>query len=213
MVAAVAMLAAPGSLAVGSQDYEIFRAEPSITAGMHVVFRRIAARTVTEFEWRVTVQESSYPKSVKISWVRPRADGSVPDARLRVLTAVDKGRTLGPVFGIGDPDETEWTAPWVSREVLRELRTGKRAYNFRIGGVSLAGLFSGDLVVEEEILYPVEINGNRMYLSAFVTGNGQLTIWNNMNNPLVLEYRPVGVPFITGVTGWKAESIWITGAL
>ena len=149
MVAAVAMLAAPGPLAVGSQDYEIFRAEPSIAAGMHVVFRRIAARTVTEFEWRVTVQESGYPKSVKISWVRPRADGSVPDARLRVLTAVDKGRTLGPVFGIGDPDETEWTAPWVSQ--LRDAGTGKRAYNFRIGGVGPSDCF-GRRVVEERSL-------------------------------------------------------------
>jgi hypothetical protein len=32
-----------------------------------------------------------------------------------------------------------------------------------------------------------------------------------MQNPLVLEYRPIGVPLITGVFGWKAESISIGG--
>ncbi|OPZ65654.1 MAG: hypothetical protein BWY85_00433 [Firmicutes bacterium ADurb.Bin506] len=216
IVVAAAMLLTPEPAAAGSavvQDYEVFKPEPPISAGMHVVFRRIVARSVTELEWRVTVQKSSYPGPVEIAWVRPRSDGSVPNATLRVLTGLDKGRTFGPVFGIGDPDETEWTAPWVSREVLRELRTGKRAYNFRTGGANLAGLFSGDLLVEEEILYPVEINGNRMYLPAFVTGKGQFTIWNNLANPLVLEYRPLGVPLITGVGGWKAESIWVSGAI
>lgn len=204
---------AAATAAAAAQDYDVFRAEPKISAGMHVVFSRIVARSVTEYEWRVTVQKSDYPGAVEIAWVRPRSDGSLPNATLRVLTGLDKGRTFGPVFGIGDPDETEWTAPWVSREVLRELRTGKKAYNFRTGGVSLSGLFSGDLVVEEEILYPVDINGNRMYLPAFVAGKGQFTIWNNLNNPLVLEYRPAGVPLITGVSGWKAESIWVSGAL
>ncbi|MGI6147611.1 MAG: hypothetical protein ACOYEM_09430, partial [Bacillota bacterium] len=115
------------------------------------------------------------------------------------------------VFGLGDPDETDWTAPWVSREVIRELRTGKVAYNFRTGGWNLSGLFAGDLKVEEEILYPVEINGNRMYLPAFVCGGGQFTVWNNINNPLVLEYRPMGVPLLTNVTGWKAETIFVSG--
>jgi hypothetical protein len=27
----------------------------------------------------------------------------------------------------------------------------------------------------------------------------------------VLEYRPIGVPLITGVLGWRAESISIMG--
>ncbi|NLM63953.1 MAG: hypothetical protein GX183_01655 [Firmicutes bacterium] len=211
LLIAVAAGTGPSFNAAAQAEYEILRAEPAISAGMHVVFKRIVARTVTELEWRVTVLSADYPRTVRISWVRPRTDGSLPASTVRLLTGLEKSRTFGPVFGLGDPDETDWTAPWVSREVIRELRTGKVAYNFRTGGWNLSGLFAGDLKVEEEILYPVEINGNRMYLPAFVCGGGQFTVWNNINNPLVLEYRPMGVPLLTNVTGWKAETIFVSG--
>lgn len=207
------MLAAVFTLGIGpgamAADYEVYKFEPRIYPGMHVTFRRIVSQVVTELEWKVTVQAADFPKSVDIAWVRPKSDGSIGRPVERRTTGLDRGRTFGPIFGINDPETTEWTAPWVSREVIRELRTGGVAYNFRTGNVSLAGLFAGDLKVEEEVLYPIDLNGNRVYLPAFVTGKGQFTIWNNMENPLVLEYRPLGLPVFTGVFGWKAESISI----
>jgi hypothetical protein len=112
---------------------------------------------------------------------------------------------------VRDPIDTDNTAPWVSREVLRELRTGRVAYNFKMGSVSLTGILAGDLNVEEEVLFPVDLNGRRVFLPAYKCARGQLTIWNNMQNPLVLEYRPIGVPLVTGVFGWKAESMSVRG--
>ena len=34
-----------------------------------------------------------------------------------------------------------------------------------------------------------------------------LVVWNNLNNPLVLEYEPLGIPLITGITGWRVKEI------
>ncbi len=198
-------------VAAATGGYDVINAEPIIHGGMHMVFERTAAGASTGSKWHVTVQSVSYPKWVEISWVRPKSDGTLPAPTARRITGLDRGRTFGPVFGLNDPVETDSTAPWVSREVLRELRTGKVAYNFKMGSISLTGILAGDLKVEEEVLFPVDLNGRRVFLPAYKCAKGQLTIWNNMQNPLVLEYRPIGVPLITGVLGWKAEYISIGG--
>jgi len=197
--------------AAAADGYDVVSAEPVMHAGMHVVFDRTAAGASTGGKWHVTVQSASYPKWVEISWVWPRSDGTLPTATIRRINGLERGRTFGPVFGVRDPIDTDNTAPWVSREVLRELRTGKVAYNFKMGSVSLTGVLAGDLKVDEEVLFPVDLNGRRVFLPAYKCAKGQLTIWNNMQNPLVLEYRPIGVPLITGVFGWKAESMSIGG--
>ncbi|MCR4426357.1 MAG: hypothetical protein NUW23_09245 [Firmicutes bacterium] len=193
------------------EGYEVITSEPAIHAGMFVTFKRIVAHTLTDYEWEVTVQNSRYPDWVEISWVWPRSDGTRPPAKTRSLTSMARGRTFGPIFTQGDRYETDATAPWVSREVLRELRTDRVAYNFRLGTVSLMGIVAVDLRVEEEVLYPIELNGRRVHLPAFKCYNGQLTIWNNLQNPLVLEFRPVGIPVLSSVVGWKAESMSIRG--
>ena len=212
-IALILCFAAPPApqVAAATGGYDVINAEPVIHGGMHVIFERTAAGASTGNKWQVTVQSVSYPKWVEISWVWPRSDGTLPAATIRRITGLDRGRTFGPVFGLRDPVDTDSTAPWVSREVLRELRTGKVAYNFKMGSVSLTGILAGDLKVEEEVLFPVDLNGKRVFLPAYKCAKGQLTIWNNMQNPLVLEYRPIGVPLITGVFGWKAESISIRG--
>ncbi|HAI86247.1 MAG TPA: hypothetical protein DCL63_04575 [Firmicutes bacterium] len=212
-IALVVCLVTPlGShIAIASDGYDVITAEPALHVGMHVVFERTLARASMGNKWHVTVQSVSYPKWVEISWVWSRSDGSLPASTIRRITGLDRGRTFGPVFGLNDPPETDSTAPWVSREVLRELRTGKVAYSFKMGSVSLAGVLAGDLKVEEEVLFPVDLNGKRVFLPAYKCAKGQLVIWNNMQNPLVLEYRPIGVPLITGVFGWKAETISIRG--
>ena len=198
-------------IAAAADGYDVVSAEPVMHAGMHVVFDRTAAGASTGGKWHVTVQSASYPKWVEISWVWPRSDGTLPTATIRRINGLERGRTFGPVFGVRDPIDTDNTAPWVSREVLRELRTGRVAYNFKMGSVSLTGVLAGDLKVDEEVLFPVDLNGRRVFLPAYKCAKGQLTIWNNMQNPLVLEYRPIGVPLITGVFGWKAESVSIRG--
>jgi len=197
--------------AAASSGYDVVSAEPVMHAGMHLIFDRTAAGASTGSKWHVTVQSASYPKWAEISWVWPRSDGTLPAATIRRINGLERGRTFGPVFGVMDPIDTDNTAPWVSREVLRELRTGKVAYNFKMGNVSLTGILAGDLRVDEEVLFPVDLNGRRVFLPAYKCAKGQLIIWNNMQNPLVLEYRPIGVPLITGVFGWKAESISIGG--
>lgn len=206
--------AAPtGALAVGQipGDYEVVRTEYRIHAGMHVSFQRLIGKAATSSKWQVTVQSAQYPKQVEISWVWPRADETVPTPTVRRLTGLERGRTFGPLYGGSDPEETDWTAPWLSREVLRELRTGNVAYNFKMGTFSVTGIFAGDLRSEEEILYPIELNGRRVYVPAYKCARGQIVVWNNIENPLVLKYKPLGIPLITGVFGWKAESISVSG--
>ncbi len=211
--ALIVCLAVPSGphVAVASDGYDVITAEPAMHVGMHVVFERTLARASTGNKWHITVQSVNYPKWVEISWVWPKSDGTLPAPTTRRINGLERGRTFGPIFGLNDPPETDSTAPWVSREVLRELRTGKVAYNFKMGSVSLTGVLAGDLRVDEEVLFPVELNGKRVFLPAYKCGRGQLIIWNNMQNPLVLEYRPVGLPLITGVFGWKTESISIRG--
>jgi hypothetical protein len=208
----ICFVASPAPHTVAATDgYDVVSAEPVMHAGMHLIFDRTAAGASTGSKWHVTVQSASYPKWAEISWVWPRSDGTLPAATIRRINGLERGRTFGPVFGVMDPIDTDNTAPWVSREVLRELRTGKVAYNFKMGNVSLTGILAGDLRVDEEVLFPVDLNGRRVFLPAYKCAKGQLIIWNNMQNPLVLEYRPIGVPLITGVFGWKAESISIGG--
>ncbi len=208
----ICFVASPAPHTVAATDgYDVVSAEPVMHAGMHLIFDRTAAGASTGSKWHVTVQSASYPKWAEISWVWPRSDDTLPAATIRRINGLERGRTFGPVFGVMDPIDTDNTAPWVSREVLRELRTGKVAYNFKMGNVSLTGILAGDLRVDEEVLFPVDLNGRRVFLPAYKCAKGQLIIWNNMQNPLVLEYRPIGVPLITGVFGWKAESISIGG--
>ena len=208
----ICFVASPAPHTVAATDgYDVVSAEPVMHAGMHLIFDRTAAGASTGSKWHVTVQSASYPKWAEISWVWPRSDGTLPAATIRRINGLERGRTFGPVFGVMDPIDTDNTAPWVSREVLRELRTGRVAYNFKMGNVSLTGILAGDLRVDEEVLFPVDLNGRRVFLPAYKCAKGQLIIWNNMQNPLVLEYRPIGVPLITGVFGWKAESISIGG--
>ncbi len=192
-------------------DYDVVRTEYRIHAGMHVSFRRFIGKASTSSKWQVTVQSAQYPKEIEISWVWPRSDGTTPVPTLRKLTGLERGRTFGPLYGGNDPEQTDWTAPWLSREVLRELRTGKVAYNFKMGTFSVTGIFAGDLRVEGETLYPIELNGRQVYIPAYKCGKGQMVVWNNIENPLVLEYKPFGIPLVTGVFGWKAESISIGG--
>jgi|GEM_PF-513337 hypothetical protein len=199
----------PVSLAPG--EYEVVKTEYRIHAGMYVSFRRVIGKAVTDSKWQVTVQSSEYPKWVEIGWVWPRSDGTAPTPTVRKLTGLERGRTFGPLYGGNDPEETDWTAPWLSREVLRELRTGRVAYNFKMGTFSLTGVLADDLRVEEEVLYPIDLNGRRVYLPAYKCAKGQIVVWNNIENPLVLEYKPFGIPLITGVFGWKAEAISVRG--
>ncbi|HEY8464152.1 MAG TPA: hypothetical protein VIM29_09065, partial [Bacillota bacterium] len=63
-----------------------------------------------------------------------------------------------------------------------------------------------DLEVKEKVVYPVFINGKPEALHAYKLNKG-LTIWNNLKNPLVLQYEPLGIPLFTSVTGWRLTTI------
>ena len=188
LLIAVAAGTGPSFNAAAQAEYEILRAEPAISAGMHVVFKRIVARTVTELEWRVTVLSADYPRTVRISWVRPRTDGSLPASTVRLLTG-SKEPTFGPVFGLGDPDETDWTAPWVSREVIRNCAQA-RWHNFRTGGWNLSGLFAGDLRWKRRYS-TLWSQRQQDVLPAFVCGGGQFTVPTTSATPGLAPARGV----------------------
>lgn len=207
LVMAIIMAALIASVSLGAAaDYEVFRGQPDIHVGMNVGFRRLIAQASTDYVWQVTVQ-TVRPQYIEFSWTGSSMDRPMPPPKVRRVVGMARSRTFGPNFGNRDYEETDTTAPWLSREVFRELRDNKTAYNYWIGSFSLAGVVAMDLKVGEEMLYPVELNGRRVYLPAIKTSNGQFTVWNNLNNPLVLEFKPFGIPLVTGMVGWRVETM------
>ena len=95
-------------------------------------------------------------------------------------------------------------------EVIRELRTGKVAYNPHRRVEPVRPVLQATLRWKRRYS-TLRRSTATDDLPAFVCGGGQFTVWNNINNPLVLEYRPMGVPLLTNVTGWKAETIFVSG--
>jgi len=142
-------------------DYDVVRTEYRIRAGMHVSFRRFIGKASTSSKWQVTVQSAQYPKEIEISWVWPRSDGTTPVPTLRKLTGLERGRTFGPLYGGNDPEQTDWTAPWLSREVLRELRTGKVAYNFKMEPSASLGFLQGICEWKERLCIPLNSMADR----------------------------------------------------
>lgn len=155
--------------------------------------------------WKVSIEKSTYPDSVTYTWVRSQKDK--PDITgTRILTDLSLSRNFNPFYRKGETKATSDTAPWISLQVLKELRDRLTADNFREGGSGAVNWAATSLNVKEKVIFPVMINGKAEALHAFRLNKG-MVVWNNLQNPLVLEYEPLAVPLFTSVTGWKLVSI------
>jgi hypothetical protein len=154
--------------------------------------------------WNISVVKTAFPESLTYTWTRiekkDRTNGT------RILTDLKASRNFNPRFKNNELISTSDTVPWVSVQVLQELRENGAAPRFREGGSGAANWKATTLKNQEKVIYPVFLNGQPEALHAFRVSKN-MVIWNNLQNPLVLEYEPLGIPFITNITGWKIKAI------
>jgi hypothetical protein len=177
-----------------------------IRTGMKLTFNYIIAHVEQKKKtWNLSVVKESFPESLTYTWSRPAKSGQTQSGT-RILTDLKASRDFNPWYKTNESKATTDTAPWVSIQVLKELREGGAASNFREGGSGAINWAATDLRLKEKVIFPVFINGKPEALHAFRVNKG-MVIWNNLKNPLVLEYEPLGIPLLTSVTGWKLTSI------
>lgn len=176
-----------------------------LQSGMKLKFRYIIARMEQKDKtWEVEILRNSFPQSLTYKWLRPEKEKE--NSGTRILTDLKLSRDFNPFFKSGESKATSDTAPWLSVQILSELREKGEADNFREGGSGALNWAATALKVDEAVIYPVTINGKATALNALRLNKG-LVVWNNMQNPLILEYKPLSVPLITSITGWKLISI------
>jgi hypothetical protein len=182
------------------EDYNPIR--PQMQVKFHFIVEHMEQKDRT---WNLTVVKSSFPDSLTYTWVRPQKDN--PDWKgTRILLDQKTSKNFNPWFKNDESKATTDTAPWISQLVLKELRDKGKSEDFREGGSGAVNWAAANLTVKDKIIVPVIINGKPEALYAFKLNKG-ITVWNNLQNPLILEYEPLGIPLFTSVTGWKVAEI------
>jgi hypothetical protein len=191
----------PATTAETSEDFYPIRTK------MRLTFRYVLGRKIEQKDklWHLTVVRNSFPESLTYTWTRPQ-DETEESSGTRILTDLKYSRDFNPLFKDDESKATNNTAPWISQEVLKELRKNGAADNFRVGGAGAINWVAASLKVKEKVVFPLLINGKPAAVHGLKLNKGMI-VWDNLNNPLVLEYKPLGIPGITGVTGWKVTEI------
>lgn len=184
-----------------TEDFHPIRTEMRLTF-MYVLGRQIEQKDKL---WRLTVVKNSFPESLTYTWTRPDDEGGETSGT-RILTDLKYSRDFNPWFKDDESKATNATAPWISQEVLKELRQNGEAPNFREGGTGAINWAATSLIVKEKVIFPLLINGKPEAVHGLKLNKGMI-VWNNLNNPLILEYKPLGIPLVTGLTGWKVTEI------
>ncbi|NLW46723.1 MAG: hypothetical protein GXY86_05255 [Firmicutes bacterium] len=196
----ISMVPTTSAETVGVEDFH------PIQADMRITFKYIVGHIIKDDNpWNLSVVKSSFPESLTYTWVRPQ-DEEEDLTGTRILTDLKYSRSFNPWYKTNESKATNDTAPWISQAVLQELREKGTAANFREGGLGALNWVAKSLEVEERLVFPLMINGKPEAIHALKLNRG-LIVWNNMNNPLVLEYEPLAVPLLTSITGWKVKEI------
>jgi hypothetical protein len=155
--------------------------------------------------WQVKVVKNSFPESLTFTWIKKEKSGA-ESTGTRILTDLTNSRNFNPWFKNNEAKDTIDTAPWVSVQVLTELRETAKAEKFQEGGTGAINWAPTNLVVKDKIIFPIIVNGKPEAIHALKLSKGMI-VWNNLKNPVVLEYEPLGIPLFTSITGWKLISI------
>ncbi len=195
-------------LVVGA-NFRIIRAESNyhpLNVNMQIKFHYIIEHVdKKDSTWQLTVVKNTYPESVTYTWTRPQKDRTDWKGT-RILLDLKNSKNFNPWFTNNESKATTDTAPWLSQLVFKELTEKGRSAEFREGGTGALNWARTALAVKEKLLFPVTINGKPEALKALKLNKG-IVVWDNPNNPLILEYEPLGVPLVTSVTGWKVVEI------
>lgn len=190
-------------LVAAEQSFEDFL---PIEKGMKLKFMYIVAHIENKDKfWNLEIVKNSFPSTLTYKWTRPEKNGETSSG-FRILTDLNLSRNFNPLFKRNEAKATSDTAPWISVQVLKELREKGSADNFREGGTGAVNWAATSLKVKEKVIFPVVINGKIEALHALRLTKG-MVVWNNLKNPLVLEYEPLGLPVFTSITGWKLTNL------
>jgi hypothetical protein len=173
-----------------------------MTLNFIYIFEHIEQKDKT---WQVQVVKNSFPESLTFTWLKKEKDGTETTGT-RIIYNLANSRNFNPWFKKNETKDTVDTAPWLSVQVLTELRDNVNAEKFREGGTGAINWAPTNLTVKDKILFPVMINGKPEAIHALKLNKG-IIVWNNPKNPLVLQYEPLGIPLFTSITGWKLVSI------
>ena len=190
----------PSVFPESSEDYQPIRTDMKLT--FVYIIEHVEKKDRT---WNVTVVKNSFPESLTFTWNKIQKDKPDSDGT-RILTDLKTSRNFNPIFKKNESKATTDTAPWISLDVLKALRDKGEVEEFREGGSGAVNWAAATLSVKEKTIFPVLINGKPEALHALKLNKG-LLIWNNLKNPLVLEYEPLGIPLFTSITGWKLVAI------
>jgi hypothetical protein len=155
--------------------------------------------------WQIKVVKNSFPESLTFTWVKKEKNGN-EFTGTRILTDLTNSRNFNPWFVKNETKDTVDSAPWIAVQILSELRDFGKAEKFQEGGTGAINWAPATLTVKDKIIFPLLINGKPEAVHAFKLNKG-MTVWNNLKNPLVLEYEPLGIPLFTSISGWKLISI------
>lgn len=181
---------------------------PLLTTGVRLRFRSQLVRLFLNQSWTVTIDRFIYPD--RATFAVTHYTNAVADGTVRVsATALTAGRRFFPA---DFAKATEETAPWLSQAVFRDLAISGKAERVTLGGYSRSGQQETTLTVQGRTSLTVTMDGARTRLPVILaeTPSGdRLWVLDDVTDPLVVKFQPVGVPMpdAFGTVGYQLESI------
>lgn len=175
-------------------------------AGVTYWFQPLLGPVPSADRFRVTVSRWSFPGPVRLRWTGGLLPNQGKMAGRRTLTALGKGKRFEPIFADGEDNKVTATAPWVSRQVYQRLAAGETVDGFFEGGLSVSGRVTKDtegielVPAEKRTMYVCRVDGKVTRVEAISINDGAFIVADDAANPLVLEYRTVGV-------GWRLDEV------
>lgn len=143
--------------------------------------------------------------SLEYNWAIELPDGNTQSGTFKIAS-LDKSHNYGVDWKTGADEASDGTAPWVSKDVFRELK--KNGFTT----ITMNKQIRKDAIVMAEIKgmtkFPVILNGKEEELEAIQVNTDKgdkLLILDEMGNPLVLSAE------VAGVYSSKVTNIYIPG--
>lgn len=154
----------------------------------------------------VKIVKHRFPAAVTVSWVGGLLPTQGDASGTRTLTSLQTGKRFEPIFQDQEKNKVSATAPWVSRAVWTALAAGEDVEGFEEGGLSLSGQAQGVgkggtlRSVKGRTYLTVLLDGRAVRVRAIGANESTYLIADDPANPLVLEYRTIGV-------GWRLDEV------
>lgn len=174
--------------------------------GVVYEFQPLVGPVASGGRFKVRVTAAHFPGRVDIGWTGGLLPSQSSAHGTRRLTALSRGLRLEPVFVDGEADDVVATAPWVSRSTYLALAAATPVRGFLDGALSLSGQAQNpgkgrELVPDAgRTFFFVKLDSKLVRIRAVGADRSTLVVADDPRNPLVLEYRTMGI-------GWRLVSV------